>query len=512
MKYYKFSIIFDIISIFVVFSSFIWIFVEMKYFSYLYDSVLNHLFSQDFRPIQKLKLSRSECQEGNYHNLLNYVFLGVSENCYDYSSGKFLNKTCKDDSSNKLKIEGIPAKNLSVWRNRILCTKDFNPEKDDYMFINIGKDCEEPYKKCGKINKDSTVGKIEKIFCLKNYLECPLNYLDITKDITKYDNNNGEFDIYSFNNNYYLVTSNKKIDDPIIVNIKLSQGIYPCYEKELFSNTTPQFPGLVSINEFNCGIKYDNVKSNLSEINLTTLVEDGYDIRYNQLDKMAKIDFLIDNDVDYAYGKLPNISYWKQDIYDSYFNLFYTNSFSMKEECSSYEEIESSIIYINKVHSGRLIFALSHVVIYVIFFSLLRLIKVILTFSLTLVFGIKIAFTYIIFIINIALILSCRTKLYVLEKSESLKDCLDMVSNNILKNINMKTIISEMKEEFFYERIIWYVYIGLNFIDTFKFIRRFYKRRKNAPRRKLAREEIGVEKLQKIFAKVRRELEKKRGN
>ena len=147
MKYYKFSIIFDIISIFVVFSSFIWIFVEMKYFSYLYDSVLNHLFSQDFRPIQKLKLSRSECQEGNYHNLLNYVFLGVSENCYDYSSGKFLNKTCKDDSSNKLKIEGIPAKNLSVWRNRILCTKDFNPEKDDYMFINIGKDCEEPYKK-----------------------------------------------------------------------------------------------------------------------------------------------------------------------------------------------------------------------------------------------------------------------------------------------------------------------------------------------------------------------------
>ena len=47
---------------------------------------------------------------------------------------------------------------------------------------------------------------------------------------------------------------------------------------------------------------------------------------------MTKVNVLVDNDLDYAYGKLPNVSIWAQDMFTNSFNLFYQNSFIVKED------------------------------------------------------------------------------------------------------------------------------------------------------------------------------------
>ena len=47
----------------------------------------------------------------------------------------------------------------------------------------------------------------------------------------------------------------------------------------------------------------------------TRLISEGYDVRYVKYDYSQKINVLMDNDKDYSYSRLPNVSNWNQDIY-----------------------------------------------------------------------------------------------------------------------------------------------------------------------------------------------------
>ena len=135
MKINKFIIFLDLSNILITFGLFILLFFEMKLVCIIYDRILNNLFLFDFHPIQKLFLGRSECQENETFPLINYIFPGINENCYDNNSHSFLNSLCSEDKDNYISIKQIKEKNLTIWRNKIICAKYFNYDNSFYKLL-----------------------------------------------------------------------------------------------------------------------------------------------------------------------------------------------------------------------------------------------------------------------------------------------------------------------------------------------------------------------------------------
>ena len=517
MKLNKTIIISDILSILIAFTLFIWIFIEMKCVAIVYDRILNNIFKKDFTPVQRISLGRNRCQEDNMTSLINYIFPGIKGNCYDNSTGLFLgeDKTCQKGNENLINIEEVRQTNITIWRNKMLCARNFDYKQPIYKFMEYeeGKDCEEGYKSCGHINRDVENEKMHKILCLKKEEDCPLNFISIEKDISKYLGQPGKYNISSLDNNYYLITSNNHSDNEIITQIVVSEGIYPCIEKGKYSNSTPQFPTIINSNNFNCKpTKIDDKKTNHAKNDLRTLdeelIEEGYDIRYIKFDNLTKNIVFTDNDLNYAYNKLPNVSNWKQDMNSSYFNLFYLTKFMVKDACKNFDKLQNNIDSLKTIQAYRVVFALFHIIIYVILFSVLGLIKVILAWRHSMLFGIKVGLSFIIFVINYVFIYYSENYVENLGEFDSLKECLDEVSIKILTNHDIKSILDELNEFYKFEKIVWYIYIFFNFIEACRLVHKIYIRCKNTYRRNIANREIGAENLKLIFEKVRNELEK----
>ena len=524
MKLNKTIIISDIISILTAFALFVWIFIEMKCVAIVYDRILNNLFIKDFNPVQKIILSRSSCQENGMYPLINYTFPGIAESCYNSKDKTVSEGACKEKSNDFKTIEKINKKNFTIWRNKIMCANYFQKDKSSYKLINYKYDqeenCGEGYQKCGHINKEIAAEdkNLHKILCIKNEEECPLNFIVITNDTSPYENSTEDYNIFSFENGYHLITSNKKIDNSIITKIKIAEGELPCYEKGKYSNTTSQFPTINEGYNFNCSIKKmeeenhkDEIRNliQLPEENEKDLINDGFDIRFKRFDMNYKYNVLIDNDLDYSYSQLPNLTNWQQDMYKSNFSLFYQDSFIIKEECDDFGFFESKIIKLKKIQSYRVIIALAHILIYVLLFSILGLIKVILAWRHSLLFGIKVCLSFIIFGINFRFIYSSKQYIKNLENYNSnLAVCLDSVALQILKNHDINEITDELKGLYNYEEKVWYIYIFFNFIEACRLVHKIYIRCKNTYRRNIANREIGSENLKNIFETVRNKLAK----
>ncbi len=513
MKLNKTIIISDIISILTAFGLFIHIFIEMKCVAIIYDRILNNLFIKDFNPVKKISLSRNLCQESDMYSLINYTFPGIPESCYNAKTNNVTKGACSKQNSTLINIKQINQKNFSIWRNKIMCASYF---EDEYVLINENKTCDYGYKQCGYINKETEKKNLHKKLCIKNNTKCPLNYIAITNDLSSYSYS--EFEVFPFENNYYLVTSNKKTENGIITKIKIAEGIYPCYEKGKYSNSTSQFPTINEKDNFNCS-NYTvdgNSKSELRKLvdndEEDNLIRQGYDVRYTIFDTYKKINVLTENDLDYSYSRLPNVSDWTQDMYTGDFHLFYQNTFIIKEECEKFNEFEYNIIQLKKVQSSRVIFALFHILIYVMLFSILGLIKVIMAWRHSLLFGIKVGLSFIIFTVNFKLIYTSEGYINNLKNFDNqLENCLDDVAKAILYNHDIKTIIKDLEEDYYYfEKIVWIIYIFFNFIEACRLVHKIYIRCKNTYRRNIANRDIGSDNLKSIFENVRNELEKKK--
>lgn len=517
MKLNKTIIISDILSILIAFVLFIWTFMEMKCVAIVNDRIINSVFIKDFNPIQTISLGRNLCQEKDMFSLINYTFPGIQKFCYNTYTRK-IETDCTEGKTNISNIEEIQDKNFTIWRNKIMCTKYFEYNNSTYKFIQYDEeaDCGSDYKKCGTLNENQNIN-LYKILCVKNNIECPLNFIEITNDKTPYESST-DYDIKSFENGYYLITSNKKTSNGIITKIKIAEGEYPCYERDRYSNTTSQFPKINNLEYFNCSSNSNNKSTEESELRLldekedNDLIKQGYDIRYKKFDTRIKRDVLIENDFDYSYSRLPNLTNWKQDMYTSNFTLFYLNSFIIKEECTDFESLEKSIIKLKNVQGSRVLFALFHILIYVILFSILGLIKVILAWRHSLLFGIKVGLSFIIFGINFGLIYSSEIYIEDLKKFENLGSCLDAVSQALLYNHDIEFILKELSNFYYWEKIVWYIYVFFNFIEACRLVHKIYIRIKNTYRRNIANREIGSDNLKKIFEKVRNQIEKKKEN
>jgi hypothetical protein len=512
MKLNKTIIISDILSIALAFVLFIIIFIEMKCVAIVYDKIFNNLFIKDFSPIQTLSLGRSLCQEEGMTSIINYTFPGIQKSCYENSTNKiYIGKNCSSINKKGLDIKDIDKKNFSIWRNKVICGKSFVNDISTYKFVNYNESskCETGYKQCGHINNGGDFEKCHKLFCVKENVECPLNFLKITKDISPYKNSSN-YNISLFENDTYLVTSNKMINEGIIMRIRIAEGDYPCYEKGKYSNNSVQFPSINDLEDFNCSIENSQNKSFDSKNE--SLINEGYDIRYHKFDNLIKYEVLRENDFDIAYSRLPNLPMWSQDMNTGSFNLFYLNQFIIKEECSEFNILEHSIENIRKYQASRVIFALFHILIYVILFSVLGLMKVIFVWRHSLLFGIKVFISLIIFAINLTIILLSHEPIQKLNKFQNLEECLDNVSKSILEKNGIGGILDDLTRMMNSEIIIWFAYLFFNVIEAFRLINKIYIRHKNNYRRAIANKEIGSENLKQIFEKVRNDLEKKRKN
>ena len=509
MKLNKTIIISDILSIALAFVLFIIIFIEMKCVAIIYDRIFNNLFIKDFSPIQTISLGRSLCQEENMTSIINYTFPGIEESCYENSTNTiYIGKNCSTIKKQGLDIKEIDKKNFSIWRNKIICGKTFVNDLSKYKFINYNESskCETGYKQCGHINNGGEFEKCHKLFCVKENVECPLNFLKITKDISPYKNSEN-YNISFFENDTYLVTSNKMIDEGIIMKVNIAEGDYPCYGKGKYSNNSIQFPSIIDRENFNCNSQNKTVNPDNE-----TLINEGYDIRYHKFDNLTKYEVLRENDFDIIYSHLPNLPMWSQDISTGNFSLFYLNQFIIKEECSEFNSLENSIGSMRKYQATRVIFALFHILIYVILFSVLGLMKVIFVWRHSLLFGIKVFISLIIFVINLTIIFLSQQPREKLRNYHFLEECLDNVSKKILTNNEIGSILDSLTNMMDSEIIIWFVYLFFNVIEAFRLIHKIYIRHKNNYRRAFANKEIGPENLKQIFEKVRNDLEKKRKN
>lgn len=508
MKLNKTIIISDILSILIAFWLFAWIFIEMKCVAIIYDRIIDNQFVTNFHPVQNISLNRGQCEEKNKYSLINYTFPGIQESCYFQSNDSVEPFEC---SSEGVTIEEIPEKNFTIWRDRIMCASYFEYDENSYKIINYTNDCGDSneYKNCGGINikiiNDTHYTYLKKL-CVKQSIECPLNFIAITDDISQYNNDN--YTKLLFDNDYYLVTSNKNISGGILTKISIAEGKLPCYERGKYSNETVQFPTINKKEDFNCNCSRSN-----NSVETDKDIEEGYDIRSISFDHLPKNRVLTDNDYDYAYSHLPsNISDWKvSDFNYSIFSLFYQSSFTVIEDCQNFDTYETNVTKLRKIQIFRVIFALAHILIYVLLFSILGLIKVILAWRHSLLFGIKIGISFVIFGINYGYIYVSKKCLYQLKDfRENLKSCLDKVSLAILDNHDIEDIREDSKKLYFYEELVWYIYAFFNLIEACRLVHKIYIRCKNTYRRNIANREIGTENLKKIFEKVRCELEKKK--
>lgn len=513
MKINKTIILSDIISIAIAFWLFIIIFFEMKNVIVINHRVLNVLFVDNIKPLKKISLGRSKCQETESNPLFSYSFLGIKENCVN-NENNLINKKCDDQEGYKV-IEEIPSQNLHIWRNKVICANYFDKnEIDSVLLINATDNCEEQqqsgeYKQCGFINTMTKKENIKKKFCIKKEAECPINYLNVTDDVFEY--NEHFYTILPFEKNFYLVTSNKRTENSVILDVAVSEGDYPCYSPKRYSSTTQQFPGLNNLDYFNCSTN-QSLPENIDQKEIDELIQVyGYDPRYIKFDTLPKENVLIDNDLDYLYKKLPNLNNWKQDFYTGIFSLFYKDSFMDKKDCKEYKKLEANIKKLNTIQSIRVLLALFHIILYVVLFSILGLMRVVFSWFHSLLFGIKVAISFIVFGTNQILIYYSYNNYNKIQiNSEELKKCLDEVSQTIVNNYDIEKVIEELNELYNMESIIWYIYCFFNFIEFCRIIHKIYIRIKNSYRRNIAKREIGADNLRKIFEKVRGEIDKKK--
>ena len=366
----------DFISIIFLFILFIWIFMEMKCVSLIYDRIFNHIFAQKFQPIQDIILNRNFCPEEKMYPLLNYTFLGIADSCYNITEHTVKKGLCKVKDTNLINIPKINKKVFSIWRDKMLCAKFFEETIDKtktFEFKDYIKNekCSEGFKQCGHINRESINQRIHKIVCVKNNLECPLNFITMTENISEYTNSS-EYQIHQFHKRY-LVTSNKKISNSIVTKMRIAEGVFPCYEHSEYSNTTSQFPTMNKIYYYGCSSN-DRNETDIPfvpdpminfDYERSLLINQGYDVNYKKLDVIPKERVLKDNDLNIEYSNLPNLTNWQQDIYTGNFNLFYKDTYIFKDECH-FDEYEDTIKNFKTIQAWKVLAITFNLILFIL--------------------------------------------------------------------------------------------------------------------------------------------------
>ena len=157
------------------------------------------------------------------------TFKPSNDKIYFESFYEFKGRKEKIEKDNETSTRIYDNTNISkIYQHYFIYKKDERTYFDyltDFT-VKAGENCKEKYKQCGIFNSQ------ERILCLPNEEECPLNGFGISSEPSdpNYDNNYKKFEVSDIitNKKYYFFYTNKNINEKIITTFKLSHG-FPCY-------------------------------------------------------------------------------------------------------------------------------------------------------------------------------------------------------------------------------------------------------------------------------------------
>ncbi len=181
-------------------------------------------------------------------------------------------------------ISRISKVSLKYYEGIQFCfNEDSSIVKQGYKYyldnsVPFNSKCKEGYKQCGLLDN------LNQILCLKENENCPINDFYIDKNETS----NPEYEDIPLNNNKYLHYTNSRINNSILIKLKLSEYNEPCI-----------YPG-----EYSWNYHYELEPS--SSRCTTTILNSTVDYRYKLIDSINKYKIYLDNGVINKTKYLPN--------------------------------------------------------------------------------------------------------------------------------------------------------------------------------------------------------------
>ena len=276
--------------------------------------------------------------------------LGKTDSHISYSRRNKINKgLCSDNETSYGgcgNIIGISKVSLQIYEGIRFCfNEDSSIVKHGYKYyldnsVPFKSKCKEGYKQCGLLDT------LNQKLCLKENETCPINDFYIDKNETS----NPEYEDIPLKNNKYLHYTNSRINNSILIKLKLSENNEPCI-----------YPG-----EYSWNYHYE-LEPSSSRCN-TTILNSTVDYRYKLIDSTNKYEIYKDNGVINKTNRLPeynsliteneNLNLYNRTYLGFEKQCLIDNDFSFENFDSILDKISTSkkCVIINLIVAGVIIF------------------------------------------------------------------------------------------------------------------------------------------------------------
>jgi hypothetical protein len=231
-------------------------------------------------------------------------------------------------------VRQLPPMSLNIWKGKNICVRKSVKTYDDYSknAADKNKGCLSGYKQCGVLDS------LGNLLCEESSKECPVNKI-IVQSINKEAPKDYKYTKIELDSNMILYSTNEAVDQQIVSEIKLSEGI-PCVDP---GEINTKFEQYILDREYGNYICQKKINDNL------------FDTRFNLIDSTGKSDLYRQNGIWGVLSVLPGYPYtnlntnvdmysrsfigWKSSCYrDSVLNPDIVNKLSTElDSISSYK-------------------------------------------------------------------------------------------------------------------------------------------------------------------------------
>jgi hypothetical protein len=182
-------------------------------------------------------------------------------------------------------VKEVSPVKYSKWKDATLCAKRSNLNFTDFSKYSVvkGRSCFGSFRQCGLMD---TLGNV---LCVESKSECPINKIIIQNQVTAEPKDHNYTKI-ALNNYFNLFYTNEAIDQPIITDIKLSEGNV-CIDPSEINTNYPQYALDRDISSYKCKTKVNG---------------NAFDTRFKIIDSENKRDLFSQNGITPLITNLPH--------------------------------------------------------------------------------------------------------------------------------------------------------------------------------------------------------------
>ncbi len=277
--------------------------------------------------------------------------LGKSDSHKKYSKKNKIDKgSCSHQDKGCKDISSISKVSLQIYEGIRFCfNEDSSIVKHGYKYyldnsVPFNSKCKEGYKQCGILDT------LNQILCLKENESCPINDFYIDSN----EKSNPEYKVIPLKNNKYLHYTNSRINNSILIKLKLSENNEPCIN-----------PGEYSWN-YHYELEPSSSRCQKSFLNSTV------DYRYKFIDSTNKYDIYKDNGIIDKTDHLPR--YNRTIIQNENLNLYHRTYLGFEKQCLNDFSFEYLDSIKGKISTSRICIAIEILYLFSHFFGILLMI------------------------------------------------------------------------------------------------------------------------------------------